>query len=69
MRSLLSLLFACLMAFTLGCGGESSYRDREAPPEGTSDPSAAMEQMRKAAAKPPAPKGEAPAAEGAETNE
>ncbi len=46
MRYLWSLSLAVLLAVTVGCG--SGYKEREAPPDGASDPNAAMQQMQQA---------------------
>lgn len=48
MRYLLSLSLAVLLAVMLGCG--SGYKEREAPPDGASDPNTAMQQMQQAPA-------------------
>jgi hypothetical protein len=46
MRQLLGFLLAFVIAVALGCGGgESSYQNREAPPDGASDPADAMGEM------------------------
>ncbi len=60
MRYLLSLSLAVLLAVMLGCG--SGYAEREAPPDGASDPNAAMQQMQQAS-----PAGGAPPSSGTQT--